>query len=161
MNSDSSKFQLETIFKSSIIIFSFMAIGQLLILVVFLFLEFNSVTETKSEFDKILVIVVPVVGLSSMFSGRSIYNKNLSRVNPDDSIKQKATQYRNFKLILWAVLEGSGLFTLIAFFITSNYFYLIVFVFVFGFFLLNRPSKEGFVNDMKISGNEMEEILRS
>ena len=148
-------------FKLNNILFVAIAAGQIFIFIIFLFLVESRSDELNKELDSIFLFVVPFFGMIMMFLSRLVYNQNLMKVSPNDSLNDKMARYRIFKIICWAMLEGAGLFGLVAFFLTANYLYAIVFIFVFGFFLFNRASKEGFVIDMQISGPEKEGIFRN
>lgn len=148
-------------FKLNIILFSALAIGQLLILLIFIFMVENANSEPNKELDNILLLIIPFFGFIMMFLARFVYNQNLLKVPSDDSVENKLNKYRLYKLISWAMLESAGLLCLIAFFLTSNYLYAAVFIFIFGFFLLSKPSKEGFVTDMQVTEPIKETILRT
>ena len=58
------------------------------------------------------------------------------------------------------MLEGAGLFSIVACIITHSEFFLIVFFVIVGAFILSRPSIEEFLNDFKIEGTEQDELTR-
>ena len=147
-------------FRTKNIIFFALSAGQLFMLAVIWFLNSDR-THFPNELERYFIFIVPTVGLISMFLSRFVYSQALIKLNPTYSIPEKLMKYRTFKIISWAILEGAALFSLVAFFVTANYLYVAVFIFVFGFFLFNRPSKEGFVIDMQITGPIKETILRS
>lgn len=142
------------------IIFYALTSGQLFLLVIFLLINKGTLIQNQIEIDNIFRFLVPLVGLFSMFIARYLYTRKLLRTSQTDSIEEKLDRYKTYKIICWSVLEGAGLFSLVAYFVTANYLYLAVFVFIFGFFLFNKPSKDGFVIDMQITGPIKETILR-
>ncbi|MBS4033110.1 MAG: hypothetical protein KGZ85_01480 [Ignavibacterium sp.] len=160
MNTQFDKQTFENNFRVTYLIFFALAAGQLLILVIFLFLINGVEIPKDNPIDKIFTFIIPLVGLTSMFASKILYTQNILKVQQTDTITEKLMKYRSFKIIFWAILEGAALFSLVAFFLTANYLYVVVFIFVFGFFLFNRPSKEGFVIDMQITGPVKETILR-
>jgi hypothetical protein len=160
MSSQFDKQNFENNFRVTHLIFFALAAGQLLMLAVFIFFHKDSLTPINSSLDNIFTFIVPLAGLISMFLSKLLYGRNILKAEQTESIIQKLNKYRTFKIISWAVLESSGLFSLVAFFATANYLYVVVFILVFGFFLFNRPSKEGFVIDMQITGPVKEAILR-
>ena len=151
----------ENDFRVTYLIFFALAAGQLLILIMFLFLINGVEIPDDNPIDNIFTFIVPMVGLTSMFASKILYTQNILKVQQTDSISEKLKKYRSFKIISWAILEGAALFSLVAFFLTANYLYVAVFIFVYGFFLFIRPSKEGFVLDMQITGPVKETILRT
>lgn len=161
MDNEFNKQDFDNNFRVTTIIFSALAAGQLLMLAVFIFLHKDSSAPINTSLDNIFTFIVPLAGLISMFMSRFLYGQNILNSEQTESIIQKLNKYRSFKIISWAVLESAALFSLVAFFATANYLYVAVFIFVFGFFLFNRASKEGFVIDMQITGPIKETILRS
>ena len=89
-----------------------------------------------------------------MFFASRIYNKNISSVNYNDDLLSKISKYRTFKIIQWALLESVGFLSIVGFIITGNYLHAIIFLFMLGFFILIKPSKEQFFRDFKISDDQ-------
>lgn len=147
-------------FKTIKIVFIALALGQIFILAVFL-LTFESRSNNEAvELNTILIYIIPIIGITSLFLSRYLYNQNLLKISQTEPVRDKLNKYRTFKILSWAVLEGAGLFSLVAIYITSNYLYAAVFILIFGFFLLGRPSKDGFVTDMQLSLSEKENIFK-
>lgn len=160
MDTQFDKNAFNSVFMLSKIIFYALLTGQLFILAVFWFLTTDR-TSDSGEMNAIFTFIVPSVGLISMFLSRFIYSQGILKLNPNESIMSKLNKYRTLKIISWAILEGGALFALVAFFLTADYLYVAVVIFVLGFFIFSRPSKEGFVLDMQITGPDKETILRS
>lgn len=161
MNSQFDKQSFNINFKVTNLMFLALGIAQLLIFAVFYFLVQADDYKPQAELDSIFTFIVPSAGLIAMFISRLLYGQNILKVEQTNTIADKLNKYRTFKIISWAILEGAALFSLVSFFLTGNYFYVAVFIFVYGFFLFNRPSKEGFVIDMQVTGPLKEEILRN
>jgi hypothetical protein len=115
----------------------------------------------NADIDKIFLFIVPVFGLAIMFLSRMIYNQMLSRFNSGGSILQKITYYRTAKIVSWAMIEGACFLALVATMLTSNYLYTVVFLFLIGYFILMRPSKESLIRDMRLNSEESDLILKS
>ena len=113
------------------------------------------------ELDNIFTIVVPVIGLIMMFSSRLIYNHLISKYDAVRNLHQKISHYRTAKIISWAMIESACLLALVATMLTSNYLYVAVFLFLFGYFLLMKPSKESLIQDMRLNSEESDLILKS
>jgi hypothetical protein len=113
------------------------------------------------ELDNIFTIVVPVFGLLVMFSSRMIYNQVIQKFDVSSSLHQKISHYRTAKIISWAMIESACLLALVATMLTSNYLYIAVFIFLYGYFFLMKPSKESLIQDMRLSSEESDLILKS
>jgi hypothetical protein len=90
-----------------------------------------------------------------------IYNQLISRYDTSSNLLKKISYYRTAKIISWAMIESTCLFALLATMLTSNYLYIAVFIFLFGYFFLMKPSKESLIQDMRLSSEESDLILKS
>ena len=142
-------------------IFSSLAVGLISFFIVVLVLIQNKEPSIGEELDNIFTIVVPVLGLVMMFSSRMIYNQLISRYDTSSNLLKKISYYRTAKIISWAMIESTCLLALLATMLTSNYLYIAVFIFLFGYFFLMKPSKESLIQDMRLSSEESELILKS
>jgi len=141
-------------FKIAIIIYGALIIGQLIFFAIALFIVEKNVVESVQYLDDIFQVLIPILGLFVMILVRSIYNKNLSSVNSNEDVNSKIVKYRGFKIFQWVLVESVSILSIIGLIITSNYLYAVVFLFMLGFFILIRPSKEQFFNDFKISNDQ-------
>ncbi len=85
----------------------------------------------------------------------------ISKYDSASSLLQKITYYRTAKIVSWAMIEGGCFLALVATILTSNYLYVAVFIFLFGYFLLLRPSTESLIRDMRLNSEESDLILKS
>ena len=116
---------------------------------------------SDKNIDNIFMMIVPVFGLIMMFISRMIYNQMISKPDAGNSLIQKISGYRTAKIVAWAMLEGACFFALVATLLTSNYLYVAVFIFLFGYFFLMKPSKESLIRDMRLNSDESDLILKS
>jgi len=135
--------------------------GLLIFFIVLMVLIQGKHSSTAKEVDTIFTIIVPVFGLMMMFISRMIYNQMLAKFDVNVALQQKITNYRTAKIISWAMIEGACFFALVATMLTSNYLYVAVFVFLFGYFFLMKPSKESLIRDMSLNSEESDLILKS
>ncbi len=129
------------------------------ILVVFLIQDKNP--STGKNVDNIFTIVVPVFGLMMMFLSRMIYNQLFSKLDASKSLIQKISSYRTAKIVAWAMLESACFLALVATMLTSNYLYIAVYIFLFGYFFLMKPTKESLIRDLRLNSDESDLILKS
>ncbi len=141
-------------FRVTGIIYGALIFGMITFFAIALFVVENKKFEPIQSIDEIFKILIPLAGFAVMFLARSIYNKNISSVNYNDDLLSKIKKYRTFKVIQWALVESIGILSNVGFIITGNYLNAIVFLFMLGFFILIRPSKEQFFNDFKISNDQ-------
>lgn len=135
-------------------IYTALVIGQLLFFAVSIFLIESGKLQPDQSLNGVFNILIPVLGILSMFGSYRLYNFKVATIKSGLNVLQKLEQFRTIKIIQWAVLEGAGFFSLVAFLLTGNYLYVVVFLFLIGYTILNRPIKENFINDCKISGTD-------
>ncbi len=138
-----------------------LATGLLIFSIVVVFLIQDKNPSTGNNVDNIFTIVVPVFGLMMMFLSRMIYNQILSRIDAGKSLIQKIASYRTAKIIAWAMIESACFLALVATLLTSNYLYIVVYIFLFGYFFLMKPTKESLIRDMRLNSDESDLILKS
>ncbi|OGU68216.1 MAG: hypothetical protein A2W30_09360 [Ignavibacteria bacterium RBG_16_36_9] len=135
--------------------------GLLLFFIIVIVLIQDKDPSAGKDIDNIFTMVVPVFGLMMMFISRMIYNQMISKLDASSSLIHKLSGYRTAKIIAWAMIESACLLALVATMLTSNYLYVAVFIFLFGYFFLMKPSKESLVRDMRLNSAESEIILKS
>jgi len=145
-------------FRVTGIVYSALIFGMIIFFAIAMFIVENKNFEPNQSIDEIFKFLIPLVGFAVMYFVRVIYRKNISSVNFYDDLLSKFTNYRKFKIIQWSLIETVGILSNIGFIITGNYLYAIVFLFMLGFFVLIKPTKEEFFRDFKIS-NEQKTML--
>jgi len=135
--------------------------GLVIFFVIVILLIQNKNLKLNTELDKIFTFLIPVFGLLMMFISRMIYNIMIAKLDSSSTIPQKISYYRTVKIISWALVEGACFLALVATILTSNYLYLVVFIFLLGYFFLLRPSAESLIKDMRLNSEESDSILKS
>jgi hypothetical protein len=141
-------------FSTIMIIYSAILIGLLFFFGFSYYLVENNIIESNQDSDGVFRILVPIIGIISMFLSFKLYNSRISNSEKYKELSEKLLQYRSIKIMQWAILEGASFLSLVAFLLTGNYFYVIVLLFLIGFIVLVRPSKENFINDFQVEGIE-------
>jgi len=135
--------------------------GLLIFFIVVIVLIQENDPSTGKNFDKVFTIIVPLFGLIMMFVSRMVYNQMLAKIVASSSLIQKISGYRTAKIVAWAMIEGACFFALVATLLTSNYLYVAVYIFLFGYFFLMKPTKESLIRDMHLNSDESDLILKS
>jgi hypothetical protein len=158
MSSDNSDIKIQI--NVTNIIYLALSAGLVLFFLITLFFIQGTNKEVNNDIDTIFTFLVPILGLMMMFASRMIYNQIISKYDSGKNLLQKILQYRNAKIISWAMIEGASLLALVARMLTSNYLYAAVFIFLFGYFILLRPSKESLIRDMRLNTDESDLIFK-
>lgn len=146
-------------FKINYILFGALLTGLIFFMLMVYFGFTNNVVEADESLLNVFMFVIPVFAIMEIFLSRFMYNKFVKQLPEDSSLLEKLGKYRTAKIISWALLEGAGLFTIIAFILTRSNFFLIVFFVIIIAFVLSKPSIDEFLNDFKIEGNERNELI--
>jgi len=140
------------------IIFIALSAGQLIFFGVIFFITSQESIQKNLELDSILLYLSPVYSISMVFLSKILYNKNSQSIDKSLDVKSKAMKYRTASIVNWAMLESANLFSLVSFLITGNFVHLLIFTGVFAGFILNRPSKEKFINDYNVASDEINNL---
>ena len=135
--------------------------GLILFFIITIYLMENVSYIRSDGLDKYLNFIIPLFGLLMMFLSRYIYNKMVIGLGADADVLRNVVQYRNAKIISWAFIEGASFLALVAAILTLNYLYIAIFIFLFGYFLLSRSSKESFIKDLRLTSEQSDKIFKS
>ena len=139
------------------ILFLSLLIGQLLFTAVAVFVvQSGNLGISDEELDSIFIIIVPLFGMTAMFISRFIYNKKAELVKMEPDKLKRISVYRTAKIISWAMVEGAVFFSLVIYIYTSKDVYIAVALFLIGFFIFNRPSKEQFKEVCNLSESDFQ-----
>ncbi len=135
-------------FKTLNIIYMALGAGMLMSSAVFVFLVGSGNAITKPELADVLKMVVPVIAVSGYIGGKFLYGTmaKKSKVETTDQTK-RFTNYQTAFLIVWALLEGPGLFAAISYYLTGDQIFLAFFALVFLGYLFSKPSVNKFQQD--------------
>jgi len=147
-------------FKINYIIYFAILTGLIVFAVIAYFIISQSVDQPDESLLNIFMFLIPAFAIVMIFLSRFMYNKICQQVSGASSLFEKIGKYRTAKIVSWAMLEGAGLFSIVAFIITHSEFFLIVFFVIVGAFILSKPSIEEFLNDFKIEVNEKDELTK-
>jgi len=154
MLNTSESHQIKNQFSSIKIIYYVLVTGLITFFAFTLFFIQDRITDQSSNLDSIFTIVVPLFGLMMMFISRKIYTQMAGNYKSSNDLSQKIELYRKAKIVSWALVEGGCLFALVATILTVNYLYVAVFILLFGYFIMMRPSVESFVQEMRLNSKE-------
>ncbi len=135
-------------FKVINIIYLALGAGMLLSLVMFVFMIESGVAQVVDEsIADILKIVVVVIAISGYGAGKFLYGMNAKKSKVETNVITKLNNYQTACLIVWAMLEGPGLFACIAYFMTGDKLFLAFFSMIFMGYVLSKPSVSKFQQD--------------
>ncbi len=138
-------------FKNLQIIFLGLLIGQITFAVVANFM----IADIAVNDTEVLIYIVPIVIISSIFLGNSIFNANRKKVVAQQgSIEEKFTAYRTSAIVRWGMLEFGTLLAVVAAIIEGKTIYFAMFAIALLFFATTRPSVDDFSQQFELSEAE-------
>lgn len=141
------------------IIFIALLSGQTIYFLIGLFLIQSGNINGFGGLNTIFMFVTPVVILSSILASKFIYTKQVTEFDKKLSLENKMASYRTAKIIQLALLEGANIFNLSIMIITASYFFAALFIIIIFLFFFIRPTKEKFIIDYDVSGEDALKIL--
>jgi len=152
---------IKTIFKGINILYLALALGQILISIVLFYMSLENSPTLDMSFGDIKQLLVLLLVPAAIMISHYLYNNKITEGKQLNGVDDKLAHYRASNILRWAILEGVNLINIIFFFLSNNYFFLILFVFGFAFFLLGKPSEEGFIEDYKLNSDERQAFKKS
>lgn len=113
----------------------------------------------QNELDRIFMFITPVVVFIGFWAAKFIYARLISGFDKSSSLENKLMSYRNANIVRLALIEGSNIFNISIMIITANYLYSAYFVLLIAFYIMFRPSKDKFILEYEVSGDDVIKIL--
>jgi len=146
-------------FKFLTIIYFALITGQLIFGLFAYYLNSNNITVTSNpELREIFLYVVPMLFLFSMLAGYLIFRFRIRMIKARTTLVEKLTQYRSLVIVRYALLEGSSLFSIVAYLVTGDLLFLTFSGFIILFFISIRPTRERAETELRLNSSEMATI---
>jgi hypothetical protein len=111
----------------------------------------------QADFKGVFDYLAAVLAASMVFSSSMVYNQMLNQYKTGDLIK-KLTGFRISSIVKGAMLEGASLFCVVAYFLTQTSWLLPIPLAIFLLMLMQRPTRERFMNEMEVSANDISDL---
>lgn len=144
--------------KSLRVLYLALLTGQVLFVIIsFVVVKFNDALPVNENFSRVLQIIALGVAAAAFFIGYNIFKKRIKGIHEAGYItmERKIEQYRAVSIMRWALMEGSTLFSIIGFIITSNYAFVILAALMLFFFAGLNPTKDKLVRDLQLKKSEI------
>ena len=135
--------------------------GMLLFFIIAVIYTRSNEAEIEKYPDKVLMLIVPLFGLLTMLISRTLYSRMISNYSTETDVLKKIIRYRTAKIVSWAMIESVYFLALIATILTSNYLYVVVAIFLFGYFFMLKPSGKSLMLDKHLNSDVSDKILKS
>ncbi|MFA6059956.1 MAG: hypothetical protein WC756_17245 [Taibaiella sp.] len=144
-------------FKTVKILFLALVAGQIVFACVVLFLnqtQRERIAFITPELHQTLLWIAPAFAVAGIALGWVVFNTRLKALRLKDNMAEKLTGYQSAMIIRFAFMEGPSLLALALFYITGDYIFLYVAVFVILAFLFSRPSKPAIILHLQLHDDE-------
>jgi hypothetical protein len=135
------------------IIHAAMAVGQILFVGLVSFLVFTKKFETVIT-TNVFLYVVPIIILPSCMMSYILFKKRLEVAKEEPTPVLKLTDYRSALIVRYALIEGSSLFSIVAFMLTGNFIILALIVLLILYFITLAPGEARVALDLDLTQEE-------
>lgn len=104
---------------------------------------------------------IPFIATLAMafFMGPFLYKKLLGQAT-GKPLAVKLNQFKSAIIVRYALLEGASMFGIVIYFLSGNFFYLLISGLIIVYFFTLRPTKEKIEKDLNLDYKEKEEFDR-
>jgi hypothetical protein len=139
-----------------ILYFSLLA-GQIIFALITLYLNLSgTINAQHNEFRDIFLVLVPIFVAAGIYASHIMYKNRINITKEKLTLIEKMSDYRSALLLRWALLEFPSFFSIIAFFLTGDFFFLGITALIIVFFINIKPNIEKASIDLELSiGDKM------
>jgi len=139
-----------------ILYFSLLA-GQIIFAIITLYLTLSgTINSQHKEFRDIFLILVPIFVAVGIYASNIMFKNKINLAKEKLSLIEKMSDYRSALLLRWALLEFPSFFSIIAFFLTGDFFFLGISALIIVFFINIKPNIDKVSIDLELSiGDKM------
>lgn len=126
---------------------------------VWLFLEIDTARRSGVFNDPVVLVLFLLVCISLSATSFLYKKKQLEGISSTDPLREKLIAYQRVLVVTYALLEGAAIFATVAFYLTGNYLFVLVYFFILFVFSLSRPNIDRTVRELKLSKMDRETLL--
>jgi len=101
--------------------------------------------------DSPLLYIAAITAIGMVFISNFLFNKQVAQIDFMAPVQQRFLQYQTACIVRYAPLEGAALFNVVVFILSGSYISLAFGAIVIAFMILNRPTRPGVTEALKIS----------
>lgn len=127
----------------------------------FLFVNFQgpAFSEEKTVIEDIFIGAAILMAVVCQFFAHTLFRKKLTETkNSNLSLLDKLNQYRASLILYLALCEAPGLFSVILFFLTGKYIFLIITALMGLFMFYKFPTTSKIINDLELDWKDQQEL---
>lgn len=110
--------------------------------------------------DDQFVFIIPVLALGGFFGGYLVFKKQKYALRTKEILQQKMSGYQTALITRFTLIQVPSLFSIIAYILSGNVFFLFVTAILAIYFIFLRPTREKIENDLHFDfSNQMSHEL--
>jgi hypothetical protein len=148
-----------TYFRSLLIVFYGLIIGQVFFGLISIFLvNTNNFKSEGEDLRSVFIYIIPVFALGGFILSNVIFKNRLKAIDRKSGLMIKLNDYRTALVVRYALLEGPSLFAIVVYLVTGDSIFILLAAFIVLYFLTIRPYREKAISDLDLDSNE-EQII--
>lgn len=140
-------------------------LGLMLAQLILIAIIFVLVNENKSLIDENnqfhLLILLPILVLFFIFSGRSFYQQKLRSLRLKTKLPEKLIDYRTIQIVQFAFAEAASLTCFFIAFLSQNTIFVYGSIGILIYFMSIRPGKSKLIKELQLDFYEQETLSRA
>jgi hypothetical protein len=134
--------------------------GQIIMGIIFIFVNQSTTTPllTDPRTVNILLIFLALLLIQGVFVSNLLYKKKLRNAAKLDLLLQKTAAYRSALVLRMAMLEVPVIFSIILFYLTSNYLNLAIAGVIILYFASLRPNREKISRELDLNPSDQHKM---
>jgi hypothetical protein len=121
-----------------------------------IFLQIDSATREKLTQDWFIMFLLALPSLSLAFTADVVGKKLVGEAVAKPTLREKLDAYFRAQVVMYAMLETGAIFATIAFYITTHYLFVVVYVLLLFVFSLKRPTLDKVSRELLLPKAERE-----
>jgi len=109
--------------------------------------------------DSVFGIAVPAIGFGAFYASKILFERRMPAVIARPSLDEKLEGYRTELILKYALLESPSIFAFLAYLLTGSMMFFAIGAAMLLFMIVVRPTREGAVMHLALSGKEAGEVL--
>jgi hypothetical protein len=126
---------------------------------VWLFLEIDTDRRSGAMTDPVLIGLFIAICTSLTVTAFIYKKKQITEAINQSTLRQKMIVYQRVLVVNYLLLEGAAIFATLAFYLTANYLFAVIYIFILFVFSLGRPHLDKACRDLYLNMSEREILI--
>lgn len=115
--------------------------------------------DASDNFGGLFVIIIALIAATGFILGSFLFRKRIAD-SMGKTMIEKLVIYRQATIIRFALLEGPGILSIVLFFLSGNYLYMVITGAMVLFMLLNKPTDDMIAQHLMLTEEDKSELKK-